>query len=204
MAGAAVLVPGSVLFFDSLPDNFYSIGVALNVVASVFLILGATADMCGFLRKPLIPKLISSFMLLGGYLFLIGSILFLPACELSNAGTWVFRFGSCSYLCGSLLSLYDLYNPNHSLMNAKAINEEEAMESVLKEEITDIQIVRRAWTACFIFYAFSSSLFIVGGILSQFSVPGLAVCWVIGSLCTNIASTISIIERYTGWSSILE
>ena len=52
--------------------------------------------------------LISLAMVLGGILFEAGSVLFWPPFEAGAPGVWVFRFGSFSYLAGSLISLPDV------------------------------------------------------------------------------------------------
>ena len=52
-------------------------------------------------------------MIQGGVLFFSASCMYLPAISnktvigttVANLGTWVFRVGSCSYLCGSFISL---------------------------------------------------------------------------------------------------
>lgn len=47
---------------------------------------------------------VCTLYLCGGLLFLAGSVLYLPQCGLSEAGTLTFRGGSCAYICGSALS----------------------------------------------------------------------------------------------------
>eukprot|EP01084_Bolivina_argentea_P112450 200552_1 len=70
---------------------------------------------------------IALFYLIGGVFFLLGSIAYLPVLDhieivgesITLVGTWIFRFGSISYICGSVSSLYKIYDSNRNIYVAQ-------------------------------------------------------------------------------------
>ena len=136
-----------------------------------------------------IPQ-VPHMMLQGGVLFLIGecafglcgtrlsfwfaaSCMYLPAVAnkallhttVANLGTWVFRVGTLSYLCGSFGTLRDIHRTSAGLYGAS--------RSVL------------AGVACFIVGAL---LYLCGGILSQLNLAGFAETWVAGSVFFSVGA----------------
>ena len=120
-------------------------------------------------------------MLIGGVLFLSGAVLYLRVFafrpgpfgtkSLSDFGTWVFRLGSLSYLCGSALSVRNVLLAPSSDGCAAPHN-----PVVLPE--------RRVGLIGTVMYILGALLFIAGGIMSQAGAGGLAsgVAWLVGSL----------------------
>ena len=111
-------------------------------------------------------------MLLGGLLFTIASILYLPtisskpifkettiATTLANLGTWIFRLGTTSYLLGSSKTLYDIITSPPGIRNS---NKYDTMGVVL--------------------FIVGAGFYFVGGVLSQLGIAGFAVTWIIGSI----------------------
>merc|ERR1712166_71506 len=133
------------------------------------------------LEQPLAPTpgkstrqlLVPHMMLQGGVLFLIASCMYLPAVAkkallhttVANMGTWVFRVGTLSYLCGSFGTLRDIHRTPAGLYGAS--------RSLL------------AGVGCFIVGAL---LYLCGGILSQLSLAGFAETWVAGSVCFSVGA----------------
>lgn len=101
-------------------------------------------------------------MVIGGVLFLIASVFYLYS-KLTTTGTWVFRFGSISYMLGTSLSLSDLIKASHT-------------------EKPSVSVSTIVWIAVCVLFLLGSLLFITGGVLSQLGHTGAAVCWLLGSI----------------------
>mmetsp|Transcript_29046 Transcript_29046/g.81261 ORF Transcript_29046/g.81261 Transcript_29046/m.81261 type:complete len:230 (+) Transcript_29046:111-800(+) len=99
-------------------------------------------------------------MFIGGVLFLTASVLYLWA-STANTGTWVFRVGSCSYLCGSAISLHTMH---------------------WSSEPGPVSLATKVWTFAVLQYVVGAILYIIGGVISQVEVPGFAVSWLMGSI----------------------
>lgn len=101
--------------------------------------------------------------LVGGTAFTLGSILYWPTFGLARAGVWVFRVGSLCYISGSMI----LVLRSHP---------------------------KRTWrVAGLVSYTFGSSLFVVGGIISEAGGGGQLVVasstvWTIASVFFTIGA----------------
>ena len=107
--------------------------------------------------------------LAGGLLFLAGSVLFWPALgavSKSQAGTFVFRAGSCCYITGSLCGLVRLLSPAR-----------------VGDTLSGAPLPRALWVATLIQFLCGSSLFITGGVvLNQGLTAAGAKSWLAGSV----------------------
>eukprot|EP01126_Amoeba_proteus_P037611 TRINITY_DN388_c0_g2_i2.p1 TRINITY_DN388_c0_g2~~TRINITY_DN388_c0_g2_i2.p1 ORF type:complete len:233 (-),score=15.91 TRINITY_DN388_c0_g2_i2:170-868(-) len=101
-------------------------------------------------------------MVTGGVMFWIASVFYLYP-NLTNSGTWVFRFGSFSYTLGTSLSLYDLI-------------------VAARTETPSVSLSTKVWISVCIQFILGSLLFVIGGVLSQIGHSGFAVCWLLGSV----------------------
>jgi hypothetical protein len=205
--GTFLLIPGSILFLQDYSAKATT-GVYLYIAACSFLVLASLIDLFAFLwtfifttpsslsSTPLLndpendlqPKnsffaLITNHsflnavaMVIGGLLFLIASVLYLYS-NLVETGTWVFRFGSVSYFAGTSLSLVDLIKASQ--------HENELSTSTL------------LWILVCLQFLCGSCMFVTGGILSQLSHSGSAVCWLIGSILffTGAACMVVVVLR---------
>ena len=213
LAGGFLFIPECALFFPNVSQENYDIGAAFGVIASIFLSIGGLSDMLSFFKQDKMHKLILICFLLGGLLFLTASVLFLPVIDDPNSGTWVFRVGSVIYLCGSFSSIYCLYRPKQKKEKTKSIDklkqeEEETKKITKKHEKTDEdkrneKIIRRVWVTSYICYICSSSCFLIGGILSQLSMDGMAFSWFLGAVFSTCGATISVIQTYVKVEKLL-
>ena len=105
------------------------------------------------------------FMLLGGVFFMVASLLAMPGVDTQGfiAGsaaadsTWVFRFGSCFYLCGSLCSIIGVRQAGGVINNQRA-------------------------TFGILCYSIGAVLYLTGGVLSELKEKGFALTWIVGSV----------------------
>eukprot|EP01062_Namystynia_karyoxenos_P073698 TRINITY_DN70514_c0_g1_i1.p1 TRINITY_DN70514_c0_g1~~TRINITY_DN70514_c0_g1_i1.p1 ORF type:complete len:283 (+),score=87.47 TRINITY_DN70514_c0_g1_i1:101-850(+) len=120
-------------------------------------------------------------MLLGGSLFLLASVLWLPRFDstkllghgLAVWGTSVFRTGSCAYLSGSFASLPGCH---------AAVRRAAAAGRGLGSAV--------AITAGVYAYIAGALLYIAGGIVSQAHAEGFAQIWITGSACFVLGATL--------------
>lgn len=207
--GTSLLLPGTLLFFPSFTDH-YSTGVQIYVVACSFLTIAAVADWIKVFYSPFKDTIVSIFMLLGGILFLTASILYLSAIGQTNAGTWVFRIGSCSYLCGSFSGLYFMYKPMFEKTHDDDSKMEESRQLVTKkskrdsfggiiqeeEQLAPKKRFISSGLIITLFFIVGAVLFIIGGILSQLELNGFAATWMFGSICFSLGAGISFFCQY--------
>jgi hypothetical protein len=140
----------------------------------------------GLLRTPLRNPL---FMLIGGVCFLIGSALYWPTwasdvaspltCTVATVGTWVFRTGTTSYLCGSFDAL-------PSALPAARLGQWRPFgcggaEAGSGEELAQLWISRVVLGGIMNFVV-GAVLYFTGGVLSQAGLDGFALTWVLGSV----------------------
>jgi hypothetical protein len=185
VVGCFLLIPASVLlYFTSIPHW----SISLFILATLMLTISALIDLFWFSldyinslhqkieeepiynqenftqNKPKKPFdwrtfLIVIFYCLGGFLFLLGSILFWPDFpnHFGSIGVWVFRFGSITYILGTFLVFYSIENVSWKL-SFKLLS--------------------------LFFYFCGSLIYILGGILSQmnFGVVSFSTAWLIGSI----------------------
>jgi len=126
--------------------------------------------------------MITVFYVNGGILFLLGSILYWPdfSSETNNAGTWVFRFGSINYLCGSFLGLYN---------NCRRTNTS-----------TTFVNITCMWNSVIIQYIFGALCFILGGILSQTGNKFSSETWLVGSVLFFGGALTGVITTHKYWN----
>jgi hypothetical protein len=182
--GTTSLLPGTVFLLDRYA-SLYSTGINWLIAATSMLTAAALIDYISAwhpapapeeqLLPPELEKpkgaperqlLIPHMMLQGGALFLLASCMYLEAVAnkrvlgttVANAGTWVFRIGTCSYLCGSFATLRGI------------LRSERGMKG---------QAVLSTGVVCFIVGAL---LYLTGGILTQTHLKGFAETWVAGSV----------------------
>lgn len=209
--GTSLLLPGTLFFFPKFSDDYYDTGVRIYVLACSFLTLAAVADWIKVFFLPFKDTIVSLFMLLGGVLFLTASILYLSALGQTNAGTWVFRIGSFSYLGGSFSTLFFMYKPLFSKSNeyeSDSFSSEEGKRILTKskrdsfggiqqieEEVPKMKIINPGLIIT-LFFIIGAILFIIGGILSQLSLNGFAATWMFGSICFTSGAGISFFVQY--------
>lgn len=166
-------------------------------------------------------------MLIGGILFLIGAVLYLPSLETvfglspSNVGTWVFRTGSCFYLGGSFTSLYlleqpyedrednkfgsltsqdDDYCPTGSapLLTPTRHNIGDSISEPKRSRLS----TKAMWLLVIYSYIFGAVAYITGGIMSQFFGAFWAgsVTWCVGSLLFVVGAFLQLYEVVRSWN----
>eukprot|EP00656_Telonema_subtile_P019370 TRINITY_DN20629_c0_g1_i1.p1 TRINITY_DN20629_c0_g1~~TRINITY_DN20629_c0_g1_i1.p1 ORF type:complete len:214 (+),score=42.53 TRINITY_DN20629_c0_g1_i1:1-642(+) len=184
--GTASLLPGTIFLLDRYASLYYS-GINWLIAATSMLTAAALIDYVAAWcpppapEDPLLPStdpsevkkhpadrqlLIPHMMLQGGVLFLVASCMYLKAVaskpllgtSVSNMGTWVFRVGTCSYLCGSFATFRGI---------------------VRSEKGVGGQAVLSFGVFCFIVGAL---LYLTGGILTQTHLKGFAETWIAGSV----------------------
>mmetsp|Transcript_32356 Transcript_32356/g.44450 ORF Transcript_32356/g.44450 Transcript_32356/m.44450 type:complete len:218 (+) Transcript_32356:84-737(+) len=185
LVGTYLLIPGSVLSLAQYSDDTHTMGVNFYIAACTFLVVGALVDLIPFLKDRFSrkdgysqlgeegvatppPKLFYDLsfwyvwmMFQGGVLFLTASCFYLFP-NLVTAGTWVFRFGSFSYMTGTSISLRGVI---------KGANEKGGMN-----------LDSWFWVAVCLQYLLGAVMYVLGGVLSQVGDPGSAVSWLIGSI----------------------
>lgn len=111
--GCIILIPASFLLISG--PNFAAMSIMGFIVACSFLTISAILDAhSAYLERQI--NSVAPWMLSGGALFLIASILHWPSwannpalgTTLSDLGIWLFRFGSLSYLMGNTLLAFRL------------------------------------------------------------------------------------------------
>jgi hypothetical protein len=177
--GCGLLIPASVYLGYSEKQHT---SIMLYIIASSFLFIAAAIDLAATIKSK--PKLgidnllttptpgpkytwqlsvgIAIFYLLGGLLFLLGSILYWPdfSSSLNNYGTSVFRAGSCCYLSGSLMSMINL------------------LRAPSKKSCCSTTML---WLYVLIQYMIGAICYILGGIFSQLNVGYVVEMWLVGS-----------------------
>ena len=154
LIGSILYIPASVLIF--FPEcNLQS--TIIFIIASAIFLVGGIKD-CIVPIKNMTPHVI--FNLFGGFLFTLGSFLFL-CISTTRVGIWVFRCGSCCYIAGGILYL----------IKSKNDIDTNTTNTFKLKLLSTIQ------------YICGSCLFITGGILSEIKVTyiAFATIWTIGS-----------------------
>eukprot|EP01090_Pellita_catalonica_P007483 TRINITY_DN18069_c0_g1_i1.p1 TRINITY_DN18069_c0_g1~~TRINITY_DN18069_c0_g1_i1.p1 ORF type:complete len:230 (+),score=17.93 TRINITY_DN18069_c0_g1_i1:37-726(+) len=193
LVGTAQLIPGSIFLYTHF-EHLYKSGINLFVSACACLVIAALVDVfIAFIasKSSCVSKMISIFMLIGGTMFEIGSLMYLPQnpSHIQLDGTWVFRFGSVSYIIGSCLSLYSLYKPKQSTsaeeekMLFDSDENKEDTNAVNKNAESKASLLKSLWTTAILLYIIGALLYITGGILSETkqSNAAFATTWVVGS-----------------------
>jgi len=177
------------------PGAFRYLSISILIVACLCLTASAAIDLYdAYLRLNLSKKncirmkarrelKTKCYLLCGASLFLLGSVIFLPLVSsiiifnttLSDLGTWIFRFGSISYLISSYRSLYDL------IQNTKKIGRWS------KQDLLDLI------TICA--FMLGALLYILGGIIGQLKVGQMSLMfefWVMGSFCFSLGGFLAL------------
>ena len=204
LCGTTLLIPGTFCFFPSFTDDYYSTGVWIYIVACSFLTLAAVVDVVNLFTLTWRDGPGPICMLLGGVLFLTASILYIPSFYQANTGTWVFRIGSCAYLCGSFVGLYNMYGPKSK---AVILSEIDSLHDPKKRDsfgaINDNTTPKTRQKPCvnaglvvICLFIVGAVMFIIGGVLSQLQMNGFAATWMIGSVCFCVGALISFVSQY--------
>ena len=172
LIGTLFLIPGSVLSLAKYSDVLKNVGVELYILSCSCLVLASLFDLIPLLVKrywasresngyavlegevgelppPLYldPSFWNAWLMFqGGVLFLIASFLYLFP-EMVLTGTWVFRFGSFSYVIGTSISLRGVL---------KSAKEKGGMDSS-----------SWLWASCCVQYLLGAMMYIIGGIISE-------------------------------------
>jgi hypothetical protein len=147
------------LLLESVIPNSLEEGLTLSIFRSRDSLV--TESLC-----PLFQPFI---MLLGGAMFLSGSIAYLPNFSsnpvplfhhVSTLGTWLFRFGSMCYLTCSFVLIGDMWESGfYNRVGVGVIS-----------------------------YVAGALLYLVGGVLSQLGLGGFAETWILGSVLFFLGS----------------
>ena len=124
----------------------------------------------------IISLLVTIAYQLGGIFFFLGSLFYWPTIALFTKGTWIFRFGSISYITGSLLSLFAIYKKSKN------------------NTIPKISMIMNV--LMFVIYIMGAICFISGGILSQMHRPVKEYmgAWLGGSILFTMGATVGGME----------
>jgi len=212
VVGCGLLIPGTYFFLPGGKDWYYKTGVELYIAACAFLFFSALVDYLFTLfqkqRPSFIKVMVDFFMLAGGLLFELASILYWPSFGLEpKIGTYVFRFGSFAYLCGSFTSTYQLflYVPSSQLIS------EETMLLDVKEAGGDsinwfqqkkkkkITLDTWIWFSAVLSYILGAFCFIIGGVFSELEKNGFAESWMVGSCFFVLGACISFFQVVRTW-----
>lgn len=161
---------GSVLYIPASVLLFWPL---LKIPSTVIFIVASVAFLvAGCIDLAKTQTLINVFYLVGGLLFTIGSFLFLSYDDVVlRVGVWIFRFGSLHYIIGSSLLVRV-----HLLQN------------------TSHKVAATLQYMC------GSTLFIIGGILSETrqSVVAFATVWTIGSVAFTGGASFNLCNEIIG------
>lgn len=158
---------GSILYIPASILLFWPYDSVAALCSTIIYILGG----CLFFTGGIIDicsshkvNAISILYLIGGFAFAVGAFLFLSS-DSSRVGIWTFRCGSLCYISGSAILIVTMPIPRSKLKLLATLQ-----------------------------YMCGSSLFVIGGILSEAKAPfvSFAIIWVIGSIgftggaCVNL------------------
>jgi YrhK-like protein len=203
--GTAALMPASWLLYPEYAGTAEAtISIELFIGGCALLVLAALIDLTRTLLDTedgnyRLSVLNQMCMLMGGILFEAGSLLYWPllSASIQNAGTWVFRFGSFSYLGGSATSLWLLalaLKPavvyDDELGHIQQSSPSGSRRSLAYRLMTARGI--REWTLVVVCFIAGALLYIIGGVLSQLAAPGVATTWLVGSIFFTIGSALSL------------
>jgi hypothetical protein len=163
--GSVLFIPASVLLY--WPDDTKIPYTVIFIVASLGFLGGAIVDIYGSWDGKKNSLVVLLLYLGGGFLFSLGSFLFLSYdAMILLTGIWVFRFGSIHYITGSGLLIYFLPSPRAKCKVIATLS-----------------------------YMIGSTLFIAGGIVSQFGGPAVtfATIWTIGSVAFTAGASINLV-----------
>lgn len=228
--GTFLLNPACLLL---LPFGSVTAGVMILICACSFLTAAAGLDaICVIYIQRDIRSMLQKFnalcMLVGGILFLIGSILYLPSIGTlfgyspTNVGTWVFRTGSFFYLGGSFTSLHLLEQPNNEdredIKYGSLTSQDEDYcpsggaplltptrhnigDSISEPQRSQLS-TKTMWLLVIYNYIFGALAYITGGVLSQMFGAVLAggITWCVGSLLFVIGAFLQLYEVVRSWN----
>ena len=166
---------------------------------------------------------IALFYLIGGVFFLLGSIAYLPSLDdikifsqpITTVGTWIFRFGSISYICGSVTSLYKMDQANKTNKNMQQVGvKPQKLSSGPDVSMNDIgtdtimndmyhkQLKQNKkcinsncmWKSVLYLYIVGALLFITGGILFETENDGGELSWLVGSMFFALGAITGFVE----------
>lgn len=178
IVGCGLLALGA--FVDLLPKLFVKSNqtkkVEINTDISAEETMLNDSDLKDDKKAWFISLIVSIAYQFGGIFFFIGSLFYWPTISLFTPGTWIFRFGSISYITGSLLSLFVIYKKSKANFNEK--------KSIYMNSLM------------FLIYIFGAICFISGGILSQLHKPVTSYmgAWLAGSILFTIGASVGFFE----------
>ena len=142
---------------------------------------------------PISTLFVYIFYMLGGIFFLLGSLFYYPDWgnivifnhPITLIGTYIFRFGSIFYICGSILSLYKIYKPTNNSMNKvksefELITDKQNNDTIISNNSNNIKDI--LLQCIYIIYIIGAILYIIGGILFETNNNGGEFSWLIGSI----------------------
>lgn len=110
--GSVFFMIGSLLFYPTFSNNIYIYGVIFFITGSILYTLAVFQNVFFKCNQQLsiYKKIILNLpTILAGFLFIIGSLCFLPNINNYKIGNWCYRFGSFIYLMNSIWNIYKKY-----------------------------------------------------------------------------------------------
>lgn len=197
LVGTSLLTPACILL---LPEGNFEAAIAMLITACSFLTVAASIDIRYVVFADgigLLEKFSALYMLIGGVLFLTASILYWPSfgtvlsMSAANLGTWVFRIGSISYMCGSFTSLYLLLQSEDSDASEPLI----PLKQASTPELSYLLSSRSMWLTVIFCFIIGAILYIAGGVLTQMDKPIVsAITWIIGSFLFFTGAFVQLLE----------